>query len=1527
MPQRNPHAIIAALALLITTPAAAIERYELDQPGDLDFFEVLGPDPRPLRSGSLVLAGTPQSVPGLRSRASHAGDVEVIIDLAGQRLLSEGYQAQLIVGLVGEAYDLNRRQGPGVTVTHQVNRELDFSWLTFRDATGAGPTVNREGRLARGQIRLARRGGRVRAWYRDDGPWVPITHGPGEDDGLPLTGPVHLALMVDPRWNPEFHIEIDRIVVRPDLDGDGLLDGEERLVGTDPARPDTDGDGVPDGEDPRPTGPRDARGLGGASPAGGVSASRRVAADGKVVVIAENGEPRPSPLALEAPGLPAGLAIPRYFAGGHVESTADLLVDVIPPYERRVYVLPPLTTPPAIDDALRTIVRPGDRGGVKIDLAPFGIDAAGTGTRLRWSVRDVKGNAVRAAIAQDQRLELAPTRGCGESTVTLGLTDGDGRTATRDVQVRFTGRLGRNVLANPGLEEGDGDRSLPGWTTWIWEGDFDVRAAGPGLEGRRAGLVQGGTAGKAALFQQVDLPAGTWRLTAAVAGRELVAGKWNQTASIHVAPEGGEAVDLPLFTGDSDWRRAEVVFRLPKRTPTVIYFFGWGPGSLLVDDVALQRVETCAEQARPMAALGAEVVGPLRFEIPVTAEDLLLCGYCQDRAYGAREHCRRCATDAERLRPPRAEGPRVLADFEGRGAFRTFAAADAPITGRGAARLAPGQYLTADRGDGLPGDWRGHDWLRFEVHNPTPRPQPLYVEIRDGQTRDYWTRVNWYTAAPPGRSTVRIPLQTFVGEKSVVRERRRLDIADITRLVLSTSGDAALTIDDVTLEPEPPYAHDSPRILKLDAGPASAPLFPGFTRLLPSTRYAARRGYGLSPDAEVLRVEDRRHPDGLLRDWISFGKGGLDLDLPDGRYHVWLMIEDPGYWEYYPNYESRRVMAEGRVVVDEQLTVDDFWARYYRHADTEDLPGDDLWDRYIAPRYQPRRFAVDVRDGQLNLRFEGPTYAATVSALLIWPEREAETAEKLLAGLRERMRDHFTREYVERRPPPPDHPIPEGDLVLFQRPPTVEIEATDAPRAEEVVRSLSLSLAKGERAPLTVALYSRTDRTLTAATLELPGLEVDARAVRYKLTRVTDDGAVYANIPRLLDPLRGPVPVRAGVPRRLWFTIHAPEAATPGVRTAKLRLRFADGAEREVPVEITVRPFALPAPDQLIGYLGMVPRYPGAVFPEVEERRRAGLEQGLALLKRWGMTAVSGGLGGPKFEGYDGDRVKLDFTDADATVGAVRRWFDTPLNTYNGLEIEGLPRHAVTDTRPEHGKPFEDVLRDVMRATGAHARANGWPPLHYVIGDEPRDDTLTSTLALARAFQQAAPEVRTAVFTSITDPASPEAKLIGAANLLILNKHSEAALERIRARRGEVALYNQPDRYRRGLYLHRLRDLGVKGYYQFAFSSVGADPYYALDAREDDLCAAFTHPSGELVPTLDLARFAYAVDDLRYQLLLEQAIAGAPRGPARTEAEKFRRDLLAKMKVGSDHPTPWTEAEMDALRAETAAHVERLKAR
>src|SRR5262249_9160611 len=111
--------------------------------------------------------------------------------------------------------------------------------------------------------------------------------------------------------------------------------------------------------------------------------------------------------------------------------------------------------------------------------------------------------------------------------------------------------------------------------------------------------------------------------------------------------------------------------------------------------------------------------------------------------------------------------------------------------------------LRIDRGfvamDGAQ-SWSGYDYLKADVYTDAKGPLELYVEVRDRETRDYCTRVNYTTVVPPGASTLIVPTALYVGEKS--RPGRPLILDGITRLVFSVGDkpEAPLFIDNLRLE-------------------------------------------------------------------------------------------------------------------------------------------------------------------------------------------------------------------------------------------------------------------------------------------------------------------------------------------------------------------------------------------------------------------------------------------------------------------------------------------------------------------------------------------------------------------------------------------------------------------------------------------------------------------------------------------------------------------------------------------------------
>ena len=177
---------------------------------------------------------------------------------------------------------------------------------------------------------------------------------------------------------------------------------------------------------------------------------------------------------------------------------------------------------------------------------------------------------------------------------------------------------------------------------------------------------------------------------------------------------------------------------------------------------------------------------------------------------------------------------------------------------------------------------------------------------------------------------------------------------------------------------------------------AASPVMEGFTPITPATQYSRGRGYGLK-DARIWRAFDALQPEPLYQDFICIEAGGLAVDVPNGRYRVFVNIDSPsGFWGEYQTFRQRSIVAEGTPVVRETMDFDAFKKKYFRFWNVEDLPTDNTFDKYQKAYFREKRFDVDVKDGQLNLEFQGENWGCSVSAVVIFPVAKAPQGEAFL---------------------------------------------------------------------------------------------------------------------------------------------------------------------------------------------------------------------------------------------------------------------------------------------------------------------------------------------------------------------------------------------------------------------------------------------------------------------------------------------------------------------------------------------------
>ena len=377
--------------------------------------------------------------------------------------------------------------------------------------------------------------------------------------------------------------------------------------------------------------------------------------------------------------------------------------------------------------------------------------------------------------------------------------------------------------------------------------------------------------------------------------------------------------------------------------------------------------------------------------------------------------------------PPEDPSPalRPLATFEDRNPLSAgTVVSEHASQGRKALRL-DGGFASMDQ----PQNWLGYDFLKVDLLTEARKPLDLYVEIRDEGTKDYWTRVNYSTVVPPGKSTLTIPLkQLYVGEKSRPggcstwrgspgwsSERAMLQ----RRLSFWTTSASSAT--------RPPPVSDFDGLHAFDFGTNTSPVMEGFTQITPSTLYSKGRGYGLK-DARVWRALDALQPEPLYQDFLCIESGGLAVDVPPGTYRVFVNIDSPsGFWGEYQAYRQRAIVAEGRPVVSETMDFEAFRKKYFRFWNVEDSPADNTFDKYQRTYYQEKQFDVVVADGQLNLEFRGESWACSVSTVVIFPLEKARQGKTFLDYLEAKRRFYFNNGFKRVLPSPTGDPLLPSD--------------------------------------------------------------------------------------------------------------------------------------------------------------------------------------------------------------------------------------------------------------------------------------------------------------------------------------------------------------------------------------------------------------------------------------------------------------------------------------------------------------------
>lgn len=843
-----------------------------------------------------------------------------------------------------------------------------------------------------------------------------------------------------------------------------------------------------------------------------------------------------------------------------------------------------------------------------------------------------------------------------------------------------------------------------------------------------------------------------------------------------------------------------------------------------------------------------------------------------------------------------------------------------------------------------------YDLLRMDIFNPGSQPAAISLIFRDDSApHGYFSWITRILAARPGKSTLELYIPGLKrGEGSLKDgvDPRPFHWDKIQSISLDATTD--VQIANIRVEKLDFPLDASVRAFAF--GPVGAPVVLGARGVTPQTKYTDETGFGWT-NASFSRSERRARPaDTLLGSWIGCLNATFAVKVPDGTYHVLLMWEDPGLWDFYQNYTRRTVSQNGRMLLEETMNGKEFLDRFFHFAETEDLPGDDIYARYVQWRFKPRTFDVQVTGGRLDLTFNSPdTYGATINGLVIYPADKSEIGAKFLAALDAWRKHEFQMAWTERVP---DRTTIAPDLaqkhasrgfVLFSHPRNEEVGFYQAPQAQEVLSdsaTLATTMTQGELDATRFSVHALADLPEVkvdagAFTNEknqaLPADAVSLQLVRQKFKCFGLANGLYGSVPWMLVDAR-PCAVSRGATRSCYLTARIPPGQAAGNYKGRVTVR-AGGKEQSIAVAVKVLPLSLPQPDMGLGMFGIggtVPTF--AFFPENEARNKQDRQRSRAFAREQGLNYIS--VDGPTFVGFQGGKAVFDFTAVKVAYDDAKR------DGFAIIDVDGGPANAmarsVLSDQGELAKKNgfaspEAMAKAFMTGAAEQARAAGVAVPAWSFWDEPPESAADEVLALHIRCAEAGGRC-----TIAWSPSGPKTtRLIDVTAIANLNVVKKEHIDQARKAGNTVYLNNQgTNRWAFGLYAWKAHQAGVAAFTQFVWDYYHVDPYYDLDGGEADLAAAYPDHEGNFRAVEYLTRIRQGITDYRYTLALSNAIGASAKGvnvaqkQVASEAQSYLDTIRSKVRfedTAKDREPQMTEAQLDQYRAKVQDYLLKLQ--
>lgn len=736
-------------------------------------------------------------------------------------------------------------------------------------------------------------------------------------------------------------------------------------------------------------------------------------------------------------------------------------------------------------------------------------------------------------------------------------------------------------------------------------------------------------------------------------------------------------------------------------------------------------------------------------------------------------------------------------------------------------------------------------------------------------------------------------------------------------------------------------------VWKFDFGRKDKPLvMAGFTPVTVGDDYQKDRGWGwvgVTGEVKAGWLEERPPLAGCLREHeaddlsASFISGGgvFALDVPDGKYVVWLMVGDWGAYEFYPRGKYT-VLVNDQVIGElDHSTGAKFMPDYFIHRDTSWKSTDDVWEKYVETRFRKYRAVAEVKGGQLKVQVRadaGPTkYVGPLNALVVFPEADKAEGEAELKNIQAARRSQFEKKYAVidlSRHYIGDATKEESDRGFAAWPVPydgdIEINSRFGQRSERAAVKLDAMVSLGQMEAVVVAvrpldkpgkftcsvgaLTGDKGDVLPASAISLRVAEpwwltgkptqemIDEQAKKDKPVKIGPYTTVIAAHPYFLMD-RDSFDAELRVNRHFWLTVKMPETAVSTVYKTNVTIA---GPKSSVvlPLTVTVIPVKLDRLKQAVGLNYSRPHYT-AWFDDfnAEGRTWKMVEKDFKLMYDYGMTTVATGSSLPK-------------------PGDAENRFETMLGIYKktGFEREFYLADTMNLYREmpkELGTPWEKAWQDAYvkifhdyQATADKAGV----PIIASIGDETTNDGREGViLQVGKIAHERLKDMRLISDINGYRELTGLAPLVNAcgfnngwAGSYQTNRPGHELMtrdvvERVKGLGASPWFINGgKGRYPFGIWFWKTTKWGVDGKIEWHFDASTGDPYNPLDGTSLNDFGSLVLP--DQVCTILFEQCREGIDDARYLFFLEKLVA-----EKKGTNDPFMKDAAARAQEALDY--------------------------